>query len=60
MQATVVAESALVAESLAKAAVILGFDEGLALLERAGAWAEVVLLDTGEVVASPRSLEWLA
>jgi thiamine biosynthesis lipoprotein len=60
VQATVVAESALVAESLAKAVVISGSQDGLDLAERAGALAEVLLLETGEVIASPRSMEWLA
>jgi thiamine biosynthesis lipoprotein len=60
VQATVVAESALVAEALAKSAVILGSADGLDLLERAGAWAEVLLLESGEVVSSMRSLDWLA
>ena len=60
VQATVVAESALAAESLAKAIVISGSQEGLDLAERAGSLAEVLLLDDGEVIASPRTLEWLA
>ena len=60
VQATVVAESALVAEALAKSAVILGSADGLDLLERAGAWAEVLLLESGEVISTMRSLDWLA
>ena len=60
VQATVVAESALVAEALAKSAVILGSADGLDLLERAGAWAEVLLLESGEVICTMRSLDWLA
>jgi thiamine biosynthesis lipoprotein len=60
VQATVLAENALAAESLAKAIVIRGSIEGLDLAERAGAFAEVILLEDGEVIASPRSLEWLA
>jgi thiamine biosynthesis lipoprotein len=60
VQATVIAESALAAESLAKAVVISGSEEGLDLAERAGSLAEVLLLDDGEVIASPRTLEWLA
>ena len=60
VQATVVAESALVAEALAKSAVILGSADGLDLLERAGAWAEVLLLENGEVISTMRSLDWLA
>ncbi len=60
VQATVVAESALAAESLAKAIVISGSQEGLDLAERAGSLAEVLLLDDGQIIASPRTLEWLA
>jgi thiamine biosynthesis lipoprotein len=60
VQATVVAENALVAEALAKSAVILGSEEGLELLDRAGALAEVLLLEDGDVIATPRSLEWLS
>ena len=60
LQATVVADSALVAEGLAKAVVISGSEEGLDLLDRAGAYAEVLLLASGEVLATPRSLDWLS
>jgi hypothetical protein len=48
------------AEALAKSAVILGSADGLDLLERAGAWAEVMLLESGEVISTMRSLDWLA
>ena len=58
-QATVVAESALVAEALAKSAVIRGSDAGLGLLERSGAWAAVLLLESGEVVATAPTSAWL-
>ncbi len=60
VQATVVAESALAAESIAKAIVISGSQDGLDLADRAGSLAEVLLLDDGDVIASPRSMEWLA
>ena len=60
VQATVIAESALAAESLAKAVVIEGADDGLELLERAGAWAAFVLLRNGQLLALERSMEWLA
>lgn len=59
-QATVVAESAAVAECLAKSAVIHGSRRGLELVERAGAWAVVLLLEDGDVVATPRTSRWLA
>ena len=59
LQATVIAESAQIAEGLAKAVVISGSEEGLDLLDRAGAYAELLLLESGEVLATPRSLSWL-
>jgi thiamine biosynthesis lipoprotein len=59
LQGTVVAEGALAAEGLAKAAVILGSDAGLDLLERAGAMAGVLLLESGDVIATPSTLAWL-
>lgn len=59
VQATVIAESALVAEALAKTVVILGSEAGLDFLEQAGAMAEVLLLENGEVIAMMHSLEWL-
>ena len=60
VQASVVAESALAAEALAKAAVIAGSEEGMHMLERSGAWAAVLLLEGGEVIASPQTMRWLA
>ncbi len=59
VQATVVAEDALVAESLAKAAVIAGSDDGLGLLDRAGAEAAFLLLVNGELIAPAGAEEWL-
>jgi thiamine biosynthesis lipoprotein ApbE len=55
-----VAGGALDAEALAKAAVILGSDGALDLLDQTGARAAVLLLEDGEVVATTPSLEWLA
>ena len=52
--------SALRAEALAKAAVIGGSVDGLALLERAGVRGAVVLTDRGETLASPSTLSLLA
>jgi thiamine biosynthesis lipoprotein len=60
VQATVVAESAAVAECLAKAAVIRGRWDGLELIDRAGAWAAVLVLDDGDIVASSATSAWLA
>ena len=60
VQATVVADTALRAEALAKAAVIAGSMAGLTLLERAGVRGAVILTTTGEVMASPATLALLA
>ena len=60
VQATVVAESAAVAESLAKSAVIRGSHDGMGLLERAGAWAAVLLLEDGDLMTTPGESGWLA
>ena len=59
VQATVIAGSALRAEGLAKAAVIAGSYEGLALLERARVRGAVILTDKGEAVALPQTLALL-
>lgn len=59
VQATVIAGSALRAEALAKAAVIAGAFEGLALLERARVRGAVLLTDRGEVIALPQTLALL-
>ena len=56
VQATVIAGSALRAEALAKAAVIAGSFEGLALLGRARVKGAVLLTDRGEVMALPQTL----
>jgi FAD:protein FMN transferase len=56
VQATVVCGSALRAEAFAKAAVISGSVEGLALLERAGVEGAVILTDRGETLALPSTL----
>jgi thiamine biosynthesis lipoprotein len=60
VQATVVAESAAVAECLAKSAVIRGSRDGMGLLERAGAWAAVLLLEDGHLMTTPGESGWLA
>jgi thiamine biosynthesis lipoprotein len=60
VQATVVCGSALRAEALAKAAVIAGTVDGLALLERAGVWGAVILTQRGETLALPQTLTLLA
>ena len=60
VQATVVADTALRAEALAKAAVIAGSVEGFALLERARVRGAVLLTARGEVLALPVTLPLLA
>lgn len=60
VQATVVAGDALTAESLAKAVVISGSDDGLRLLEQAGVHAAFLLLESGEFVAPVGAERWLA
>ena len=60
VQATVIAESALRAEALAKAAVIAGSVEGFALLERARVRGAVLLTTRGDVQALPMTLSLLA
>jgi thiamine biosynthesis lipoprotein len=59
VQATVVSGSTLRAEALAKAAVIAGSAEGLALLERAGVAGAILLTDRDEVLALPSTLALL-
>ncbi len=60
VQATVVAASAREAEVLAKAAVIAGSSRGIGLLDQGVALGAVLLLVSGEVIATPRTREWLA
>ena len=60
VQATVIADSALRAEALAKAAVIAGSVEGFALLDRARVRGAVLLMTSGAVQALPQTLTLLA
>jgi thiamine biosynthesis lipoprotein len=59
VQATVVAESAGRAEALAKSAVIRGSRGGLGLLGRSEAWAALLLLESGDILATPGTSRWL-
>jgi thiamine biosynthesis lipoprotein len=59
-QATVVAAGAGPAEALAKAALIRGSHDGLRLLERAGVWAALLLLASGELLTSAGTEMWVA
>ena len=60
VQATVIAATAREAEVLAKSALIAGSDDGFDLLDRSGARGAVLLLTSGEIIALPRTMEWLA
>jgi len=60
VQMTVIAPSAREAETLAKAALILGSAAGLALLDRSPAAGAICLLESGAVIALPRTTAWLA
>ena len=60
VQATVLADSASAAEIAAKSIVILGSDEGAAMMERPGVRAVIVLTDRDHVLASPSALRWVA
>lgn len=59
VQATVVADSALAAEAMAKAVVIAGSEAGLGLLDRAGIRAGILLLRDGELIGTPSAQAWL-
>lgn len=59
VQATVIAGTAREAEVLAKSALIAGSDAGLDLLDRSAARGAVLLLISGDVIALPRTMEWL-
>lgn len=60
VQATVVAASARVAETLAKTVVILGSQRGLAFLADADARGAIVLTDRDELLLAPDTQRWLA
>jgi FAD:protein FMN transferase len=60
VQASVLADSAQRAEAFAKCAVIVGSEAAPAWLDRAEIRSAVLLLDGGEVLASPSTPRWLA
>ncbi len=60
VQASVVATSTGLAEALAKSAVIRGSHDGLELLDRAGAWGALLLLEDGDLVMTPDTTRWIA
>ncbi len=60
VQATVIAGSAGEAEILAKAVVIAGSEAGADLLEDPGVHGALLLLDSGDVLATPPTTGWLA
>ena len=60
VQATVVAASARVAEAFAKAAVILGSAQALAAFDRPPVDGLILLTERREILATPRTLRYLA
>jgi thiamine biosynthesis lipoprotein len=60
VQATVVADSARVAEVLAKAAVIAGGDRAFTMLDRPGVLGALVLTTRGDLRATAEMVRWLA
>ena len=60
IQATVLADSARVAEAAAKAAVLAGSDRAPAVLDRSGIRGALLLTTSGELRATPGMLPWLA
>jgi len=60
IQATVVAPTAREAEMLAKTAVILGSEAALPFLTRSAARTAILLLDSGDLMATPEVEKWLA
>jgi thiamine biosynthesis lipoprotein len=58
-QCTVVAESAALAEAVAKAVVIRGSERGAALLARPGAMGGVLVLRSGQVLGAEEVTAWL-
>ena len=59
VQATVLMATAREAEILAKAVVVAGSKSSLGLLDRHDVKGAVLLLDTGQVMATERTEEWL-
>jgi thiamine biosynthesis lipoprotein ApbE len=59
-QCTVVAESAALAEAVAKAVVIRGSDWGLGSLGQPGVLGAVLVRRNGEVLVTEEALPWLA
>ena len=60
VQATVIAASAREAEMIAKSAAILGSEQALPFLQRSAAQTAILLLESGELVATPGVESWLA
>jgi FAD:protein FMN transferase len=60
VQATILAGSAREAEAIAKTAVIVGSDAALERLDRPGIHAAILLTDSGDLLATPRTMGWLS
>ena len=60
VQATVLAATARHAEAYAKAAVIVGSDAALALLDRPDVDGAVLLTERGDLLVTPGTLRWMS
>jgi thiamine biosynthesis lipoprotein len=60
VQATVIADGALLAEAMAKAAVIAGSDDAWRLLDGPGIHAAFLLRDDGRLLTTEGGMAWLA
>lgn len=59
VQATVIAHSARVAEAFAKTAVIVGSDAAATRLDRSDVLGQILLTESGDVLVTPATLEFL-
>jgi thiamine biosynthesis lipoprotein len=60
IQATVMSTTARHAEAFAKAAVILGSEASLGMLDRPEVLAAALLTDRGDLLATPGTVRWMA
>lgn len=60
VQATVIARTARAAEAFAKTAVIVGSEAAAAHLDRPDVFGQILVTESGDVLVSPATLEYLA
>jgi len=60
LQATVIARTARAAEAFAKTAVIVGSRAAASHLDRAGVLGQILVTESGDVLVTPATLEFLA